>query len=324
MCYKDEDQARAKYKLEEKIKDMPKFIKDYFKTLSSNKSKLTYWSTIRLFFEWLIDKKIINKPLEGIMPEDLVIVTHFDLVDYLEGIKASPDTIITKMNLIRSFWSYLIDNGYSQKNIVTKKVIQKFKVEKMDKDIELPTDEQLQSVLNNLESIKSEIISIRNISIAKLFIGTAMRLSELVGLDIDDLHFEREIPEITIWAKGKKRSRDVVVSQSAIDAINDYLIIRNSYPELKHLKPLFLSEHKDDDGNNKRISVSTVEKFFDKYSNGQIHPHKLRDYAATKMYESNHDIVGVSEQLGHSDINITRKRYVKANKNNMFTALNSF
>jgi site-specific recombinase XerD len=331
MCYKDEEQIKAGNKLDDKIKDVPEFIRDYFVFLNSNKSKLLYWGTIRMFLEWLISNKVINNTLESISKHDLMNVTDVHLVKYLDGLligqfgnKISPDTVDRKKNNISGFWSYLVEKDYVQKNIVTKSVSKKYKIEEGNHEIEVPTEEQLQMFLSNLEAIKSEIIALRNIAIVKLFTGTGIRISELIGLDVGDLHFDNAIPRITIWAKGKKNSRDVLVSKSAIDAVNDYLRVRNSNSDMKDLKPLFLSEHKDKHGNNSRLAVSSVNDFFRLYSNGEIHPHKLRDYAATKMYENSLDIAGVSDQLGHSDIKITKQRYVKANTNSMLKALNSF
>jgi site-specific recombinase XerD len=327
MCYKEEEQKKAKDKLEEKIKYMPKYIKEYFVFLSSNTSKLAYWSTIRLFLEWLIDNKIINNTIENISQEDLSEVTDVDVINYLDSLlenKVSPDTVKTKKNNLSGFWSYLVDKGYVQKNIITKSVSMKYKVEDSDREIKVPTEEQLQMVINNLEAMKSEITALRNIAIVKLFMGTGIRLSELVGLDIDDLHFDYEFPTITIWAKGKKKSREVLVNQSAVFAVSDYLKVRNANPELKDLQPLFLSERKDDNGNNKRLAVSSVEDFMKKYSNGKLHPHLLRHYAGTKMYENSNNIVGVCDQLGHGDIKTTKKYYVKSDKSSMMTALNSF
>jgi site-specific recombinase XerD len=331
MCYKDEEQVKANMKLEEKVKNMPEFIKDYFVFLSP-KSKLLYWGAIRLFFEWLINNKIINNTLEEITVNDLGKITDVHIVKYLDGLligqygdRISPDTVERKKNNLSGFWSYLVEKNYVQKNIVTKSVSKKYKVEESNCEVEVPTDEQIQMLLSNIESIKSEIIALRNIAIVKLFNGSGVRISELIGLDVKDLHFNNELPTITIWAKGKKNSRDVLVSKSAIDAVNDYLKVRNANLERKELEPLFLSEHKDrKTKKNKRLAVSSVNDFFRDYSNGEIHPHMLRDYAATKMYENSLDIAGVSDQLGHGDINITKKRYVKSNRNNMLNALNSF
>lgn len=116
-----------------------------------------------------------------------------------------------------------------------------------------------------------------------------------------------------------------MVSKDAIIAVNDYLKIRNLNDDMKNLQPLFLSEHKDKETNtHKRVSTRAIQDFFEKYSNNTINPHMLRDYAATNMYSVSLNIVGVSKQLGHSDIKITGKRYVKPDKTSIIEALNSF
>lgn len=195
MCYKEEKQKQEFEKLKEKTKNIPRFIKDYFSFLNSNTSKLSYWGNIRLFLEWLIDNNIINNTLEEITPEDLNKVTDIDVINYFDELliginKVSPDTVKTKKDNIKSFWNYLVDKDYVRKNVITKSVSKKYKIENDDSDIKVPTHEMVKSLLSNLESIKSEIIAIRNIAIVKLFAGTGIRLSELVGLDVDDLHFD--------------------------------------------------------------------------------------------------------------------------------------
>jgi site-specific recombinase XerD len=331
MCYRDEQQLNAGDKLDQKIKNMPQFIQDYFEFLSSNNSKLSYWSTIRLFLEWLIDSNVIKNTLENITKDDLNQVTDVHLIKYFNGLmigkygdKISYNTVSRKKNNISGFWAYLVDKDYVRKNIVSKEVSKKYKKDDSNNAIEVPTDEQINTLLGNICNIKSEIIAIRNIAIVRLLMATGIRLSECVGLDMDDLHFDDPIPEITIWAKGKRSSRNVLIGSSAIDAVNEYLAIRELDEDMRYQKPLFLSERKDDNGNNKRISARAVQDFIGIYSNGEIHVHMLRHYAGTKMYEnSNGDIAGVCEQLGHEDIKTTKKFYVKGNKSSMLEALNN-
>jgi site-specific recombinase XerC len=324
MCYKDEVQRESIEKLEEKLVNVPEFIQNYFTFLNSAKSKVVYWSNIRSFLEWLIEQKVIKNTVEYIVVDDLKNVNDIHIVKYLDGRlagmygeKISLNTANNKMNYIRGFWSYLLENDYVPKNIATKRVANKYKV-KIDKEVEVPTDEEVEQFLSNLESIKSEIIAVRNIAIVKLFMGSGIRIEELVGLDINDLHLDGNEPYISIMRKGEQHTKkDLDISQSAVEAINDYLKIRNLNSELKDMEPLFLSERKD------RLAQNSIQKFFETYSNGMIHPHMLRHYAGTKMYESNHDIVGVSEQLGHGDINTTKKYYVKSDKSSIRAALNS-
>jgi integrase/recombinase XerC len=328
MCYKDEDQKRDGIKLNDKIKDMNLFIKEYFKYIKSNKTKLNNWCIIRKFFEWNIEKEIINNTLEEITPNDLINVKSTDITDYLNELldENTIETVNTKMNVISGFWTYLVDNDYINKNIVTKEVSSIFEIEEKNKFVIVPTDGEIDNLINNIYNIKNEFVVIRNVAIVKLFIGTGIRIAELVGLDMDDLHFDCENPYISIMPKGKKHTkRNVPINKSAIDAVNSYIKIRNINESLKNLKPLFLSEKNNKEtGLRNRLAKTSIQAFISECSNKKIHPHMLRDYAAKKMQEYGCALEVISEVLGHKDINTTRRHYVNVDMSPAYSALNSF
>jgi site-specific recombinase XerC len=327
MCYKTEKQKKEKLKLKEKINDLPKFIKDYFSYLNSNVTKLNNCGIIRSFLEWLISEGIIKNSIVNITPSDLSLVTDIDLIEYLSGLNNSLSSINTKKNVISGFWAYLLDKEYVKTNIVNKKLHDKFKAK--DKEVVVPTDEDIYQFIVNINNIKNETIALRNIAIVRLFMGSGIRIEELVGLDVIDLHFENEDePYVVVMGKGIQDEDDkqnVAINKAAMDAINDYLQVRNTIPDIKETKALFISEQLNKEtGKRTRVAQSSIQDFFRKYSNGAIHPHLLRHYAGTKMYENSNDIVAVAAQLRHGDVNTSRKFYIKNNKSATYKALNSF
>jgi site-specific recombinase XerC len=245
----------------------------------------------------------------------------------LDGKKLTLNTVSTKKNIISGFWSYLVDKGYVNRNVVTKSVNSKYKAK--DKEVEVPTDEELEAFISNIYNIKSEIIAIRDVAIVKLLKGSGIREEELVGLDIGDIYFNTLEPHIKVLGKGNQGEENkdkVPVSQEAIEAVNEYLKYRNELPGISDINALFISEKMDKNTKKRRrITESAVKEFFDKYSGKTIHPHMLRHYVGTKMYENTgHDIVGVSKQLRHKSVVTTSKAYVKENKEKTYAALNSF
>lgn len=327
MCYKDESQNKAALKLEEKIKDMPEFIQNYFVFLPSNKTKLSNWSYIRQLLEWLINQGIIKHDLNSITPEDLDNVTDVNVVKYLDGLKSglygtknSYTTIETKKNVFGGFWSYLYEKEYVKKNIITKQVSKKYKI-KEERDVTIPTDKEVEDFLCNLENIKSEIIATRNIAIVKLFMGSGLRIEELVGLDIKDLIVDNnDNPFVLIMGKGEQNEqKEVPINKLAYKYIDDYLKIRGFEKDIKQSEPLFISER------GIRLAESSIRNFFKQYSNSKIHPHMLRHYAGTMLYKSSgNNLEMVREQLRHKDINTTAKYYVKNDKSATIEALNKF
>ncbi len=147
---------------------------------------------------------------------------------------------------------------------------------------------------------------VRDTAIITLFLGTGMRISELVGIDTDDLNFMSN--EVRIVRKGGNEEQ-LVFGPEVRSALLEYLIIREGITAADgHEHALFLSLQK------KRISVRSVELLVKKYSAiaaplKKISPHKLRSTYGTMLYRETGDIYLVADVLGHKDVNTTRKHY---------------
>ena len=143
-----------------------------------------------------------------------------------------------------------------------------------------------------------------------MLLGTGIRVSECVGLNVKDINFANK--SFLITRKGEKQSI-LYLNDEIIDALQAYLTVRKAQLEKKKIKPdtvdaLFLSLQ------NKRISVRAVEIMVKKYTSivtplKKISPHKLRSTYGTALYRQTNDIYVVAEVLGHKDINTTKKHY---------------
>jgi site-specific recombinase XerD len=148
---------------------------------------------------------------------------------------------------------------------------------------------------------------VRDTAIVTLFLGTGMRISELVGINIDDLNFMSN--EVRIVRKGG--NQDVLVFGSEVrEALLNYMLRReNMTAQPGHEKALFLSMQ------NKRMTVRAIENLVKKYAAlaaplKRISPHKLRSTYGTMLYRESGDIYLVADVLGQKDVNTTRKHYV--------------
>ena len=137
-------------------------------------------------------------------------------------------------------------------------------------------------------------------------LGTGIRVSECVGLDIDDVDFKNN--GIKIHRKGGYESI-VYFGEEVEKALADYMQERQKIiPKEGNGNALFLSMQK------KRMSVRSVENLVKKYSKlvtsiKNITPHKLRSTYGTTLYQESGDIYLVADVLGHKDVNTTRKHY---------------
>lgn len=147
----------------------------------------------------------------------------------------------------------------------------------------------------------------RDVAILMLFLGTGIRVSECVGIDIDDLDFHLNAVLVT-----RKGGNQVILyfPQEVADALKAYLEERkNIETDPENRKALFLSMQR------KRISQRAVQLMVKKYCaiavplKKRMSPHKLRSTYATRLYQETEDIYLVADALGHSDVNTTRKHY---------------
>lgn len=151
-----------------------------------------------------------------------------------------------------------------------------------------------------------EKTKIRDVAILTLMLGTGIRVSECVGIDIGDVDFKNS--GIKIRRKGGNETV-VYFGREIEEALLDYIEERKHIIAVTgHENALFLSLQK------KRMSVRSVEKLVKKYSSlitnlKKITPHKLRSTYGTSLYKETGDIYLVADVLGHKDVNTTRKHY---------------
>ena len=148
---------------------------------------------------------------------------------------------------------------------------------------------------------------VRDVAIITLLLGTGIRVSECVGLDINDIDFKNNGIKVT-----RKGGNEMVVyfGDEVRDALENYLETSRAAttPLPDHENALFLSTQR------KRMGVQAVENMVKKYArqvtpNKKITPHKLRSTYGTNLYKETGDIYLVADVLGHKDVNTTRKHY---------------
>ncbi len=147
---------------------------------------------------------------------------------------------------------------------------------------------------------------LRDLALLSLLLGTGIRVSECVGIDLNDLDFRNNGVKIR-----RKGGAEVVVyfNDEVADALLDYLEVRNETQAVDgHTQALFLSMQR------KRMGVRSVEKLVKKYAQlvttvKHITPHKLRSTFGTNLYQETGDIYLVADVLGHKDVNTTRRHY---------------
>ena len=240
--------------------------------------------------------------------EHLKKITLDDIHAYVSHLaidnRSKATTRARKISTIRIFFKYL-----SQKaNLLEVNPAQNLETPKLEKRmpkyLSLEDSKKLLEVADNQDNRNYK----RDYAITTLFLNCGMRLSELVGININDIDFNE--CKMTVIGKGNKE-RTIYLNKSCMVALNDYLASRPPQSLIKKDsknsdKALFLSEQKQ------RISNRTVQMIITKelklagLDTNSLSVHKLRHTAATLMYQyGNVDIRALQELLGHQSISTT-------------------
>ena len=310
------------------ISELPDFVYDFFIGIENQTSPLTrlnYAYDLRIFFDYLLKetnlfrdyKKAYEIEIEDLekiktshIERFLSYVTHYSDDD---GNKKSNSERgkARKLATLRSFFKY-----FYRKDILSKDVASKVITPKLhDKPIIRLEKDEVRMIINEAENGFDMVghargyhkhTSVRDTAMLTLMLGTGIRVSECVGLNLDDIDFK--INGISITRKG---GNQVVLyfSDEVKVALVDWLEERERNTDISpEEKALFVSLQ------NKRISVRAVQKLVKKYAKlitplKKITPHKLRSTYGTALYRETQDIYIVADVLGHKDVNTTKKHY---------------
>ncbi len=324
--YHDEQNKQNVIKLRAVLDTLPSFCRNYFRGIeeyTSSRTRLAYAYDIRLFFEFLHER---NSSLAKIDIRDYPLsvldqVTRIDIEEYMEYIslyqKGGKDISndergkARKLSALRSFYNYFFENEMIEKNtaalIPLPKRHEKEIIRLEPNEVAILLDQvEAGSKLTEKELEYHKKTKIRDIALLTLLLGTGIRVSECVGLDISDINFD--VGGIKIRRKGGYEAV-IYFGEEVETALLDYLEERNHIiPAEGHEKALFLSLQ------NRRMAVRSVENLVKKYASRvttlkKITPHKLRSTYGTTLYQETGDIYLVADVLGHKDVNTTRKHY---------------
>lgn len=331
--YQEELNQERTLKLRQLINALPHFCKEFFigiEPTTSIRTRIAYAYDLSMFFDYLHSNnpRFMEKSIDSFLPEDLDYVDSSDIESYMEYLnfylkpdKDNPDHMLEfsnknkgkarKLSTIRSFYKYY----YKRKKIKTNPALLVDMPKISEKPILRLEVDEVAKLLDTVETGQNltpaqlkyqKFTRSRDMAILSLFLGTGIRISELVGINISDLDFNVNGFKIT-----RKGGNQVVLyfSDEVRNAIEDYLKDRKAMqPVAGHEDALFLSLQR------KRMSVRSVQTMVKKYTAlvtnlKNISPHKLRSTYGTNLYRETGDIYLVADVLGHKDVNTTRKHY---------------
>lgn len=324
--YHDQVNIDNNLKLRKMLKDLPSFCMMYFRSIeptTSSRTRIAYAYDLGIFFDFIKTNNPIYKDtdVKDFNIDVLDKITVSDVEEYLDYLKiySKDDSehinkekgIKRKLSSLKSFYNYFFCNEMIKDNPPAKVKVPKMHEKEI---IRLDADEvallldvvESGDKLSKRQKTFHDKTKLRDIALLTLLLGTGIRVSECVGIDIKDIDFKNS--GIKIRRKGGYETVIYFGDEVEITLLN-YIEYRNTLTPIEGDEDaLFLSLQ------NKRITVRAVENLVKKYSTQvttlkNITPHKLRSTYGTSLYKATGDIYLVADVLGHKDVNTTRKHY---------------
>ena len=334
LPYHEQRDQKNEAKLQELLTALPPFCADFFRGIepaTSSMTRLSYAYDISMFFEFLIrpENRFAGLAAKNLTLEQFHQISITDLERYLEYLKYRPDDpdhkntnkeqgIKRKFFSLKSFFGYFQRTGQITANPTLSMQVPKIR----EKEIVRLNQNEIKELLKEAESGAGlspkqkqfhQKTKVRDCAILALMLGTGIRVSECVGLNLSDVDLKEQ--GIHIHRKGGKEAT-VYFSDEVAQYLEKYLVERRTLcteetgaqTATQEEPALFLSLRK------KRLTVRSMEYLVKKYASvaapkKKITPHKLRSSYGSALYAKTNDIYLVADILGHNDVNITRKFY---------------
>ena len=313
-------------KLNEILSELPPFCSVFFIGIQDTTTPLTrlnYASDLKTFFNYIMtyeyqfsDRKLEEITIADIDQIDSQLIERY--MSYLSYYDKEDGTVysnsergkLRKLSSLRAFFKYFFNKDMIKANVAAKvsspKLHEKpiIRLEPQETAELLYYSDTLNGFTNHQKKY-NEKFKIRDNAILSLFLTTGIRVSECVGLNVDDINFNLNSFRIT-----RKGGNQVILyfGEETAKILKEYIQYRDTLEVPKEERALFLSSQ------NKRMMVRTMEYLVKKYSKlatplKNITPHKLRSTYGTNLYKETNDIYIVAEVLGHKDVNTTKKHY---------------
>ena len=327
LSYHEQEDIENTKRIRGILKELPPFCTDFFRGIeprTSARTRLAYAYDLKTFFDFLkqANPERKSKKLRDLPLSLLDEIKLMDLEEYMEYLKCystekredlmnTERGIMRKVSTVKSFYNYFYRTERIQNNPASllqlpkihEKEIIRLDVDEVARFLDEVEDGECLTEKQKAYHAKTKL---RDLAMMTLLLGTGLRVSECVGLNINDVDFRNG--GLRIHRKGGKEV--IVYFGAEVEyALQDYLSEREHIvPEEGSEEALFLSMQR------KRINVRSVEKMVKKYAQlvtplKKITPHKLRSTYGTNLYRETGDIYLVADVLGHSDVNTTKKHY---------------
>lgn len=302
-----EKEEKFYQRMEEKLKDLPQILSEYFVSMRANRKSYTtisvYMNNILHFVRFVVKGDITNDFYKNITSSDVErYMISLETRKTKDGIKKTGDDILqARWSSLNYFFNWLVKRGYIDENPIT--TVERPKNQTEHKVTYL-TKVEINKLYRAIDNNPSEIVAMRDKTLISLALATALRISAIVNINIEDVDLENDV--INVIEK-RQKVRAIAFGEQTKSMLKDWIEVRQKNYVDVGTTALFVSRNKS------RLSVDAVGDLLDKYCDEagikRITPHKLRATAACMLAKAGIPVKAIAKQLGHNNTQTTM-RYI--------------
>lgn len=294
-------------KINEKLKDLPTVLNEYYISMRANRKSYTtigvYINNVLHFARFITNDNITDNFYKGITQTDVEqYMISLETKRNSKGVTRTGDDILqARWSSLNNFFDWLVKKKYVDVNPI--QLVERPK-NNTQHQVTYLTKTQINKLLKATDSNPSEVMAIRDRTIISLALATALRVSALVNINIEDIDFNNNV--INVIEK-RQKVRAIPFGEQTKKMLKEWIDVRREAFSDVDTDALFVSQKKG------RISVDSIgdllAKYCDEANIQRITPHKLRATAACMLAKNDIPIKAIAKQLGHNNITTTM-RYI--------------
>lgn len=294
-------------KMDEKLKDLPRIFTEYYISMRANRKAYTtigvYINNALHFARFVTNDNITEEFYKDVTQYDVErYMISLETINTSSGVKRTGDDILqSRWSSLNNFYTWLVKRGHTNENVIA--AVDRPK-NNTQHDVVYLTKVEINKLYRAIDNNPSRIMAARDRTIVGLALATALRVSALVNINIEDIDFDNGV--INVIEK-RQKIRAISIGPQTQEMLTEWISTREEAYGDVDTTALFLSQKKN------RISVDSVSDMLDKYCKEagikRITPHKLRATASCMMAKNNIPVKAIAKQLGHQQISTTM-RYI--------------
>ena len=292
-------------KMKYKLNGMPTIISEYCTSMRANRKSYT---TVNVYINNVLHfARFVGN---GAIAEDFYKrITPFDVENYMisletketsDGLKRMGDDILqSRWSSLNTFFDWCLKRGYIDKNPMG--VVNRPK-NNTEHKVTYLTKAEINKLFKAIDKNENEVFRMRDKTLVSLALATALRVSALVNINIDDIDFESGVIKVV---EKRQKVREIPVGENMIVALREFVEFRENENRYLDSQALFLTK------NHNRLSVWDANDMLEKYCDWagikRVTFHKLRASSACALAKAGVPVKAIAQQLGHSGIAVTMR-----------------